>query len=150
SGAVHRLNPGFVDVGKSQKAQIRVEDPSMPDYALRVSLDQQGVVHVAPYEGTTAALNREQLFGEAVWQPESQVVVGSTLLELGVYSPPDAALTPSEDGVSLDYNRPPRMLPPDRKTRFQLPKEPGDNNNRPFPLVMVLAPVFMSVVMALA
>ncbi|MBW8807214.1 MAG: cell division protein FtsK, partial [Catenulisporales bacterium] len=67
---------------------------------------------------------------------------------VGYYTPPDAALTPSEDGAYLDYNRPPRILPPDRQTRFKLPNPVSDENKRPFPIVMLAAPLMMAIVMA--
>ena len=148
AGAVHRLSLGYAYMGSAQAARVRVNDPAVPPYALRISVDARGAVRIAPHEGATATLDREMLVDEAEWLPDSQVSVGSTLLELSRYSAPDAALTPSDDGVALDYNRPPRMLPPERTTRFNLPNPPEDAHSRPIPLAMVLAPVLMSVVMA--
>jgi S-DNA-T family DNA segregation ATPase FtsK/SpoIIIE len=68
--------------------------------------------------------------------------------ELALPSAADAAVEPSADGTSLDYNRPPRLLPPLRQTRFRLPGRPVDQERRPMPIVMAVVPLVMSVVTA--
>ncbi|WP_194915930.1 FtsK/SpoIIIE domain-containing protein [Catenulispora rubra] len=148
AGGVHRINPGYADIGRSRRNRVKIDDPGIPDFALRVSLDVHGVIRLAPYEGVAAVLEKQPLVGEAEWKPGMQVVIGTTILEVGYYTPPDAALTPSEDGAFLDYNRPPRILPPERQTRFKLPQPVVEESKRPFPVVMLIAPLLMSVVMA--
>ncbi|MBS2547705.1 cell division protein FtsK [Catenulispora sp. NL8] len=148
AGPVHRLAPGSVDVGRAPGMQIRLDDPAVPDSALRISLDVSGVVRVAPFEGTAATLDQMPLETQAVWPVESQIAIGSTLLELGPYMPPDAALIVAEDGTALEFNRPPRILPPERQTRFRLPAPVSEEHKRPFPIVMLVAPLLMSVAMA--
>ncbi|NUP51273.1 MAG: cell division protein FtsK, partial [Catenulispora sp.] len=148
AGPVHRLLPGSVDVGRSAEMRIRLDDPAVPDCALRVSLDGQGVVRIAPFEGAVATVDGVPLRSQVEWPLESQVAVGWTLLELGPYTPPDAALAVSEDGAALDFNRPPRLLPPERQTKFRLPNPVTDQHKRPFPFVMLVAPLFMAVGMA--
>ncbi|GAA2013277.1 FtsK/SpoIIIE domain-containing protein [Catenulispora yoronensis] len=149
AGGVHRINPGYADIGRSRRNRVKIDDPGIADFALRVSLDVHGMIRVAPYEGVVATLEQQPLAGEAEWKPGMQLVIGTTILEVGYYTPPDAALTPSEDGAFLDYNRPPRILPPDRQTKFKLPSPVKDEHKRPFPVVMLVAPVMMAVVMAL-
>ncbi|MEY9925952.1 S-DNA-T family DNA segregation ATPase FtsK/SpoIIIE [Catenulispora sp. GP43] len=148
AGGVHRINPGYADIGRSRRNRVKIDDPGIPDFALRVSLDVRGVIRVAPYEGVAAALEKQPLVGEAEWKPGMQVVIGTTILEVGYFTPPDAALTPSEDGAFLDYNRPPRILPPERQTRFKLPNPVKDDHKRPFPIVMLVLPVMGAVLMA--
>ena len=82
------------------------------------------------------------------WPLGAQLAIGNTLLELAAYQPPDAALYPGEDGATLEYNRPPRLLPPDRKTDFRLPQPPGEREGRPLPLLMMILPLVGAVVMA--
>ncbi|WP_406468885.1 FtsK/SpoIIIE domain-containing protein [Streptomyces hirsutus] len=83
------------------------------------------------------------------WPLGAQVGVGNTLFELGRYTPPNAALKWSEDGVGLDYNRPPRLRPPTRQTTFRLPSAPREYEPRPLPWLMALTPLVGAVVAVL-
>ena len=111
-------------------------------------VDGRGGCQVAPFEGVEAALDREPLTAAAQWRPGQLVAVGRSLLGLAYYQPPDAALHPSADGAGLDFNRPPRLLPPERATRFQLPAPPSAAERRPLPFLMAAVPLVMGVAMA--
>jgi len=148
AGAVHRLSPGEAVIGNGQRAAIAVRDPALPEFALRVAVDSRGRCHVAPYDGVRATLDREPLQAAAQWQPGQQIAVGGSLLGLAPYEPPDAALHRSQDGGGIDFNRPPRLLPPHRMTKFQLPVPPAQHERRPLPLLMAVIPVVMGVSMA--
>ncbi|GAB2876623.1 FtsK/SpoIIIE domain-containing protein [Streptomyces deserti] len=80
------------------------------------------------------------------WPLGAQIAIGNTLLELTRYSPPNAALKWSDDGIGLDYNRPPRLRPPERQTRFRLPSAPREYEPRPLPWLMALTPLVGAVV----
>ncbi|GGQ07692.1 FtsK/SpoIIIE domain-containing protein [Streptomyces mutabilis] len=80
------------------------------------------------------------------WPLGAQIAVGNSLIELARYSPPDAALKWSEDGIGLDYNRPPRLRPPERQTNFRLPSPPREYEARPLPWLMALTPLVGAVV----
>ncbi|MGW6531025.1 FtsK/SpoIIIE domain-containing protein [Streptomyces venezuelae] len=84
-----------------------------------------------------------------VWPLGAQIGVGNTLLELVRYTPPNAALKWSEDGAGLDYNRPPRLRPPERQTAFRLPSPPREFEARPLPWLMALFPLVGAVVAAM-
>ncbi|PSL06779.1 S-DNA-T family DNA segregation ATPase FtsK/SpoIIIE [Haloactinopolyspora alba] len=88
-------------------------------------------------------IDRVGLTEPTVWEPGSALVVGDTVLELAVPSEPDASLSPSPGGVTLDYNRPPRLLPPPRQTEFRLPNEPKKPEKTPLPWAIALAPMIM-------
>ena len=64
------------------------------------------------------------------------------------YLPPDAALHPAADGSGIDFNRPPRLLPPERATRFQLPAPPSETERRPLPFLMAAVPLVLGAAMA--
>ncbi|MGV9880517.1 FtsK/SpoIIIE domain-containing protein [Streptomyces sp. NPDC003006] len=83
------------------------------------------------------------------WPLGAQIALGNTLLELSRYSPPNAALKWSEDGAGLDYNRPPRLRPPERQTTFRLPSPPREFEARPLPWLMALFPLVGAVVAAM-
>jgi S-DNA-T family DNA segregation ATPase FtsK/SpoIIIE len=55
---------------------------------------------------------------------------------------------PNPPGAGLEFNRPPRLLPPEITTRFQLPAPPGRPERRPVPVLMAVAPVLLGVGMA--
>ncbi|MCV2394553.1 FtsK/SpoIIIE domain-containing protein [Actinotalea sp. M2MS4P-6] len=86
-------------------------------------------------------LDRAPLDGPTPWSPGAALVVGDTMLELSAVTAPDASLSPGRGGATLDYNRPPRILPPRRTTDFRLPAEPQRPDAVRFPVVMLLAPV---------
>jgi S-DNA-T family DNA segregation ATPase FtsK/SpoIIIE len=149
AGSICWLGAGQADIGSGEEAVVRVRDPRIPAVALRIFVDGRGGCQVAPYPDVPAALDREQLTGPAQWQPGQQLAIGGSLLGLARYEPPDAALHPSADGSGLDFNRPPRLLPPRRATRFQLPVPPAAAERRPLPVVMAVLPLVMGVTMAL-
>ena len=147
AGSIYWLPAGYADIG-SGPVEVCVWDRSMAPCALRVFVDGRGRCQVAPYEGVQAALDREPLAAAAQWQPGQLIAVGRSLLGLAHYRPPDAALHPSADGAGIDFNRPPRLLPPERATRFQLPAPPSEAQRRPLPVLMAVVPLVMGVAMA--
>ncbi|MFD4522695.1 FtsK/SpoIIIE domain-containing protein [Streptomyces sp. NPDC058470] len=146
AGAVHRLGIGRYDIGSGAASALRIDDPELPQRALTLSVATDGTCQVAVHgdkEGVT--LDGEQIDG-AEWPLGGQIAVGNSLLGLDRYSPPNAALKWSEDGAGLDYNRPPRLRPPERQTRFKLPAPPRDFEARPLPWLMALTPLVGAVV----
>ena len=155
AGAVYGLGFGTADVGGGDpggalvagSADIVIDDPGIPPLALRVIIGYGGG-QVAPYDGVPVLLDGQPLDQAAYWRPGQQVAIGDTLLDLVPYQPPDAALRPAEDGAGLEFNRPPRLLPPGSVTRFQLPSPPGKPERRPVPVLMAVVPVVLGVAMA--
>ena len=148
AGSIHRLGVGEADIGSGATVAMRIPDPGIPAYALRVAVDPRGGCQVAVYEGVQATLDREPIAAAAQWRPGQQIAVGASTLGLAPYEPPDAALHASADGGGIDFNRPPRLLPPERITRFQLPNPPSEADRRPIPLLMAVVPLLMGVGMA--
>lgn len=81
--------------------------------------------------------------GSRRWSPGVDLAVGSSLLRLVARPAPDAAVTPAVDVPMLDFNRPPRIVPPLLFARRRLPTPPTRPNSRPIPLLMILAPMVM-------
>ena len=155
AGRLHRLTFGAADIGgpvhggaqAAGAADLVIADPGIPPAALRVQIDPQGC-QVTPFDGVPVLLDRRPLDAPASWRPGQQIGVGDTLLDLAPYEPPDAALHPSEDGASLEFNRPPRLLPPRQAARFALPSPPGKPERRPVPILMAVVPIVLGVAMA--
>ena len=76
--------------------------------------------------------------------PTQSLGVGPVLLDRVEVTEPDASLSPSPSGPTLDYNRPPRLHPAAQPNEFSLPQEPRRPDKMPFPLAMMLMPVLMS------
>lgn len=149
AGAVHRLGVGRYEIGSGPASYIRIDDPELPARAATLSIATDGTCQVTVQAGTDGVrLDGAELEGDN-WPLDSQLAIGNSLLELGRYSPPDAALKWSEDGAGLDYNRPPRLRPPERETRFRLPTPPRDREARPLPWLMAIFPLVSAIVMAL-
>ena len=147
AGGVFRLNPGTAYIGRDPDAAVPVEDPSLPPDAVTVEVNTDGTAVVTPKAELSTWLEGERLTGRAPWPAGGQLVVGWTVLELAVPAPPDAAVQPSEDGAGLNYNRPPRLRPPTRVTRFRMPSPPTQGERRPLPILMAVAPLIMAVAM---
>jgi S-DNA-T family DNA segregation ATPase FtsK/SpoIIIE len=145
AGAVHRLSLGEASIGSANTATIRIADDLVPPLALHVTIDTRGRCQVAAYNGVEASMDREPLTGPVQWLPGKQIAVGRTLIALAPYEPPDAALHPSEDGTGIDFNRPPRLLPPAQATKYRLPSPPEKQQRRPMPILMAVAPLVLGV-----
>jgi DNA segregation ATPase FtsK/SpoIIIE, S-DNA-T family len=81
------------------------------------------------------------------WLPGEVLGVGTVLLELRPVTAPDASLSRNPAGENLDYNRPPRILPPVRTTAFTLPAEPTRPEKLPLPLALMLLPMLTGLAM---
>lgn len=88
-------------------------------------------------------LDRREVREPQVWAPGLALTVGAVMLELSAVGRPDAALTPSPDGATLDFNRPPRLARAERKTEFAVPKEPQRPDKMPVPFPILIAPILL-------
>ncbi|GAA4621773.1 FtsK/SpoIIIE domain-containing protein [Actinoallomurus vinaceus] len=118
AGAVHRIGIGETTVGSGPDVDVRLGDPSVPPHALLITVES----HRVTVNGH-AALDGEPLDGTAEWPPGGMLVVGSSVLTYVPSTAPDAHLSPIEDG-GLAYNRPPRLLPPERRSTLEVPQQP--------------------------
>lgn len=94
-------------------------------------------------------LDREEVAPGQVWEPGQALVVGPCLLELTVPTAPDASLSLSPQGATLDYNRPPRLLPAARQTEFALPNEPRRPLGQQIPWAFIFLPAIAGLAMYL-
>jgi S-DNA-T family DNA segregation ATPase FtsK/SpoIIIE len=148
AGSIYWLPAGPADIGSGPAADVRIWDSAIAPLALRIMVDDRGGCQVTAYGGARAALDRRPLAVAAQWQPGQLLSTGRSLLGLAHYTPPDAALRPSPDGSGTDFNRPPRLLPPGRVSRFQLPAPPPEPERRPLPVLMAVVPLVLGGAMA--
>jgi S-DNA-T family DNA segregation ATPase FtsK/SpoIIIE len=131
---------GPIVLGTERRQLVKKPKPgqALPDGTITVDpADDIPLVH----------LERTALTGHTEWVPGAGLAIGHTLLGVQPVSPPDASLSLNPAGATLDYNRPPRLLPPVRRTQFSLPQEPRRPEKTPIPLLMMLVPLVMGGVM---
>ncbi|NUO43559.1 MAG: hypothetical protein HOV82_16165 [Streptomyces sp.] len=84
--------------------------------------------------------------GWTPWELDGELVLGEHLLRAARPTLADAALVASPN-ASLDFNRPPRLLPPLQPETFRLPGPPEPPKRRGLPFLVIIAPMFMGVAM---
>ncbi|PZG23114.1 FtsK/SpoIIIE domain-containing protein [Nonomuraea aridisoli] len=144
AGTVYRLPPGDYDIGSAPACRVRL-DGAAPPVAVRVLVRVDASVEVTPAGG--ALLDGETLSGAAAWPEGSQLEAGANLLELSTTTPNRAPLTP--DGLSLEFNRPPRFVPDTASPHFQLPAPPDKPQRRVLPLLPILLVPALAAVVAI-
>ena len=83
------------------------------------------------------------------WPRGADLRLGQTVLQWHHVWQPDADVSTSTDRLGVDFNRPPRMLPPTRESSFVIPAEPTAPRSQRIPWAMVIAPIVMAGPMAL-
>ncbi len=94
-------------------------------------------------------LDRRPLDKENVWDEGVMLSVGGIMLTVGPVPAADAVTTPTPGGTTVDFNRPPRLARPERKTEFVLPRKPERPRKQAFPFAMMLSPLVMGLGMYL-
>ena len=154
AGVVHRLGLGAITVGAAATCDIRVGGRGVPAYAaqLMITPGRAGAsVMLEPSqgarEGAPMLLNGEPVPGPRPWLPGTPLKIGPNVFTVHTPEPPDAHLSPADDG-GLAYNRPPRLLPPERPRRIEVPAEPKRGDRVRLQLVAALIPLILGAVMA--
>ena len=123
AGQIWSLRPGEHRIGSAADCAVRLAD-DVPAVAAVVRVTFDAEVHVRGVGGGLL-LDREDLLGdEVVWRETAQLTAGGTALEAHPVRCPDAVIEPSPENEYLDYNRPPRLLPPVRPDKFKIPPAP--------------------------
>jgi len=163
AGAVVALGLGSYPIGSGSRCAVRVE--GAPEHAATLTVNADGAVVVTPHAQTrlvrvvprhvqaqteAAQADPDAQSTEAqFWEAEADLAVADSLLRWCPPTVPDAAVEDSADGSGLDFNRPPRILEPLPRTRFRMPTRPNPPGRRPFPLLLLVLPVFMGVGMVI-
>ncbi|TFE37098.1 cell division protein FtsK [Streptomyces sp. ICN441] len=135
AGTVFRLVPGDYGIGGAPDCRIRL-DGDAPPLAARVRVRIDGSAELFATDG--ALLDGKAASDASPWTAGSQLAVGSHLLELTARPTRRAPLTVAPDGLGLEFNRPPRFLPPVARAKFRLPSPPVKPDKRPIPLLPIL------------
>ena len=120
AGRVHRLPLGETLVGCGA-AGLSLPDVRVPPNGLRVNGTIQGTVLVTPLPGFEVTLDGEPIEGETEWPEGAHLVAGETVLQRAPLAAPDADISVATDHAGIDFNRPPRLLPPERRDQVHDP-----------------------------
>jgi S-DNA-T family DNA segregation ATPase FtsK/SpoIIIE len=149
AGRIWSLGPGEHRIGSAATCAVRLADLPPVAAVVRVTFDAD--VHLRGVAGGLL-LDREELegpaAGEVVWRQTAQLTAGATALEAHPVTCPDAMIERSPDSEYLDYNRPPRLLPPVRPSRFKIPQEPKAPNPNTLPWLAAALPALFGIVMS--
>ena len=152
AGAYHRLPLGDTVVGCGAPGWS-LPDLRLPSDALTVSVAPDGSVAVTAPDALGARIDDGAALaalGERTpWPVGAYVFAGDTVLARAEVSDVTADVTTDADEALVDFNRPPRLLPPQRERSFHLPDPVPEVRKRPMPWVMVFAPMLLAVPMAL-
>ncbi len=177
AGAVFPLSAGRHAVGSSAGCTVLI-DGAAP-LAAEITVTPDGVVSVLPHEGAAlvqvlapepapppARRRGEPVIpvvppepvpdppgaapGSLAWPADADLLVRETVLRWVEPAPAeDSSIQPTEDGVGLDFNRPPRIVAPVPGHKHRIPPRPRYPGRNPFPIVIVIAPAIMGLTMAM-
>ena len=84
------------------------------------------------------------------WPPEARLRLGESVLAALPATVPDVVLLRAPDSGWVDYNRPPRLLPPTPPVKYVIPRVPAPPQRSPLPWIMAAVPAVFGIVMAVA
>ena len=153
AGVVHRLGYGTVTIGASPDSHIRLAGVGLPAYAARLVVGPNGAgvpalvepLHAGP-DAVPLLVDGERATGQRNLSFGTILKIGANVLEVRQPQPPDAHLSAADDG-GLAYNRPPRIAPPARAPRVEVPAEPKRGERVRLQLLAAMVPVVLGVVM---
>ncbi len=153
AGVVHRLGYGTVTVGASPDSHIRLAGVGLPAYAARLTVGPGGTgvpvvvepLHSGP-DAVPLLVEGERVTGQRNLSFGMIIKIGANVLEIRQPQPPDAHLSAADDG-GLAYNRPPRIAPPARAPRIEVPAEPTRAERVRLQLLAALLPLLLGAVM---
>ncbi|MER5545802.1 FtsK/SpoIIIE domain-containing protein [Streptomyces sp. NPDC002589] len=146
SGRVIRLGVGATTVGSASTCSLPLPDNSLPSVALRLTIDLQGGITLAPEDGAQVWLHDQAVTDGTAWPLGGVVRVGDSLLVLDQVAEPDAHLSAMSEG-GLAYNRPPRLSPLRPRRRLVVPVPPSKAERARFEFIMAFTPLVFGLAM---
>ncbi|GAB3566696.1 FtsK/SpoIIIE domain-containing protein [Arthrobacter alkaliphilus] len=145
AGTVYETSTGRLSLGSGSDCSIILAEDGLPPLAAVVDIAEDGVWIERANADVELTLNSEPVPARARWADGEVLRIGTALLALALTPVEPASLKASDEPGKLDFNRPPRLFPPSRNTKFRLPAEPKEDGKRSLPILMALAPLAVSV-----
>jgi S-DNA-T family DNA segregation ATPase FtsK/SpoIIIE len=143
AGSVHRLGTGAATFGSAPNCQAQIIGPGVPGFAGTVTVGLgEGSPLLEPAVTPGLVLDGTPVEEPTPWPFGGVLRVGTAVLELVRPEPPDAHLSPSDDG-GLAYNRPPRLRHDASPPNVTFPGEPKKSSQQRMLLIMTLVPLAM-------
>ncbi|WP_204037743.1 FtsK/SpoIIIE domain-containing protein [Actinoplanes utahensis] len=163
AGRIWPVGLGTHDIGAAPGCAIDPGGPGLPRHGARLTVDEQGHAWVTtaddsgvrlavprpPDAADVAVPPQDRRDGAHRWSPGTDLAVAGTLLRLVEREAPDAAVTAATDVPVLDFNRPPRIVPPLLFSKQRFPAPPVKPGRRPIPVLLTLAPMVMGLTFVL-
>lgn len=141
-GAKFEIPFGSCEVGRIPGLAVTLTDPLVSKRHMRITIGDGVEVH--DLNSANGVLVADQRVQRGRVGPADVVTVGNTALQIVQVRPPHED---ELNSVDIPFVRPPRVVPRTPKPKITLPKPPGPKQAYPFPIMVVLAPVFMGGVM---
>ncbi len=159
SGRADGLTPGTYRIAlvEDGRAAVGAATDGRVGLEARVAFDGTVTVRLvvgddeaAPQDGATMPVLEGEPLGEewTDWPPGAVLVSGRTALSVRPVETVDQMLVRPPESGQLDFNRPPRLLPPFLTTSFRIPKPPVAPQRSAIPWIMVFVPAMFGIVMA--
>ncbi|WP_420365889.1 FtsK/SpoIIIE domain-containing protein [Curtobacterium sp. L3-7] len=157
AGRTRRLSPGTfrIAVADDGSPTVGADAADHPGLEARIAFDGTVTVRQAPADepvtgsAGSVTIEQDEIGAEWVdWVPDALVRLGSTVLTVRPVEVVDRMLLRPPDSGQLDFNRPPRLLPPFLTTQFRIPKPPVPPQRSAIPWIMVFVPAMFGIVMA--
>lgn len=150
TGTIYSCSAGIVAIGSSPRATIKIGQPYIgaDDLVISIASDGSIVPTYVPDHDPQVQIPSQITIGQPL-QGIHHVRFKDCVVEIGPgqWGSP-AAVEASESGT-LKYTRPPRLLPEENPTDFQLPRKPTEPDKQPLPWLMAVMPLIMGIIMAL-
>ena len=148
SGRLWHLGAGVHQIGSDPSCAVRLGSDAPGVVAtVRVSLDASVRIRPVALREPPELARVALLDAETEWPETLSLRIGESRYEQAPVRQPDAMIEVSPEGEWLDYNRPPRLLPPEARTSFRLPAEPTPARPSPMPWITALLPAGLGLVM---
>ena len=140
AGTAWPLLPGTVTIGRSRRADVRVDHPTVSRLHCRIQVEGTSclVEDLGSTNGTW--IGGRPLSEPTVLELGQMFEVGTCPLEVRAPHKADADVHPDEAG-GLEFNRPARIRPPRVQASVAVPGKPTDRDASPFPWTQVVAPL---------